>query len=296
MDYRVLSRSRLISQSPREPMTPLGARQDSEADRVKWIQMDELERQPIFISNHPLVTLADSQRSYIILHLSSRNFCLWYSLFLWLISESFCSRCSLQSPYLAFLSFLDTFIFIVIREAPLAKPQTFQLLRRPGTELIKALWHYNICDFNHFTLNRSSKHWLTYRDICWYIVSMIGWRSHLTPGCAPRIASPTWSRQSSPSMTSLVSGATPDLRRNARSPSPQPILLPASAVSSSRYSRSPSPARPLVWTQPPLTPRKGSPAGSISSGPPPGAFVWGAKIQAEAGEAQRSEDQKGKET
>eukprot|EP00434_Breviolum_minutum_P035821 symbB.v1.2.031722.t1/scaffold3703.1/size65852/1 len=116
-------------------------------------------------------------------------------------------------------------------EAPLAKPQTFQLLRRPG--------------------------------------------------CAPRIASPTWSRQSSPSMTSLVSGATPDLRRNARSPSPQPILLPASAVSSSRYSRSPSPARPLVWTQPPLTPRKGSPAGSISSGPPPGAFVWGAKIQAE---------------
>lgn len=125
---------------------------------------------------------------------------------------------------------------------------------------------------------------------------MIGWRSRLTPGCAPRIASPTWSRQSSPSMTSLVSGATPDLRRNARSPSPQPILLPASAVSSSRYSRSPSPARPLVWTQPPLTPRKGSPAGSISSGPPPGAFVWGAKIQAEAGEAQRSEDQKGKET
>lgn len=138
-------------------------------------------------------------------------------------------------------------------------------------------------------------------DICWYIiyiyiVSMIGWRSRLTPGCAPRIASPTWSRQSSPSMTSLVSGATPDLRRNARSPSPQPILLPASAVSSSRYSRSPSPARPLVWTQPPLTPRKGSPAGSISSRPPPGAFVWGAKIQAEAGEAQRSEDQKGKET
>ena len=85
MDYRVLSRSRLIPQSPREPMTPLGARQDSEADRVKWIQMDELERQPIFISNHPLVTLADSQRSYIILHLSSWNFCFWYYLFLWYV-------------------------------------------------------------------------------------------------------------------------------------------------------------------------------------------------------------------
>ena len=121
---------------------------------------------------------------------------------------------------------------------------------------------------------------------------MIGSRSRLTPGCAPRIASPTWSRQSSPSMTSLVSGATPDLRRNARSPSPQPILLPAASTGSrSRYSRSPSPARPFVWTQPPLTPRKGSPAGSISAGPP-GAFVWGAKIQAEAGGAQRSEDQR----
>lgn len=48
-------------------------------------QMDELERQPIFISNHPLVTLADSQRSYIILHLSSWNFCFWYYLFLWYV-------------------------------------------------------------------------------------------------------------------------------------------------------------------------------------------------------------------
>ena len=34
---RVLSRSRLIPQSPREPVTPLGARQDSEADCVKWM-------------------------------------------------------------------------------------------------------------------------------------------------------------------------------------------------------------------------------------------------------------------
>lgn len=120
--------------------------------RGRLRQMDKLERQPIFISNHPLVTLADSQRSYT----SAFIFHLGISVcdILYFVDMFFDFRIFLQQMQpavtLSCICFLDTSIFIVIREAPLAKPQTFQLLRRPGNELITALQHYNICDFNHF--------------------------------------------------------------------------------------------------------------------------------------------------
>ena len=128
-------------------------------------------------------------------------------------------------------------------------------------------------------------------------------------GIAPRMPSPAWSRSNSPGLTPL----TPDRQGSPRVPHVLAFRATSPPRDTSPPPQSPvsSVSRPLIWQAPqpqarqglqgpgpqgaqgqstrPCTPRNVSPAGSVSaSGPPAGGFVWGAKLQPQAGSGGRT--------